>query len=106
MISRARLRAGAIAVLAIALAVAPSKAAALVCSLCGDVNGDGAVDIVDALFVAQTTVGLRGDLDCPAEADVNGKAEAQQTSRQPLEGQVTQAPPPPVTDPVERVRDK
>jgi len=30
------------------------------------------VDIVDALFIAQYTVGLRPSLDCFAQADVNG----------------------------------
>jgi sec-independent protein translocase protein TatA len=50
---------------------------------------------------------LKAETKGLAEDDVQGKAEAQTTGRQPLEGQVTQAPPPPpVTDPVERVRDK
>jgi sec-independent protein translocase protein TatA len=48
---------------------------------------------------------LKAETKGLAEDDVQGKAEAQ-NSRQSLEGQVTQAPPPPVTDPVERVRDK
>ena len=49
---------------------------------------------------------LKAETKGLAEDDVQGKAEAQ-TGRQSLEGQVTQAPPPPpVTDPVERVRDK
>jgi len=41
------------------------------CGLCGDVNGDGVTDIVDALFIAQLTVGLRTTLPCPQQADVN-----------------------------------
>jgi hypothetical protein len=40
------------------------------CILCGDANGDGQVDIVDALFIAQHTVDLRPTLPCPAQADV------------------------------------
>jgi len=47
---------------------------------------------------------LKAETKGLAEDDVTGKAEAQ-SGRQPLEGQVT-PPPPPVTDPVERVRDK
>jgi sec-independent protein translocase protein TatA len=47
---------------------------------------------------------LKAETKGLAEDDVTGKAEAQ-SGRQPLEGQVTQ-PPPAVTDPVERVRDK
>lgn len=39
--------------------------------MCGDVNGDGQSDIVDALFVAQYTVGLRASLPCGAQADVD-----------------------------------
>ena len=40
------------------------------CVFCGDVNGDGQVDIVDALFIAQNTVGLRDALACTAQGDV------------------------------------
>jgi len=47
---------------------------------------------------------LKAETKGLAEDDVTGKAEAQ-AARQPLEGQVT-PPPPAVTDPVERVRDK
>jgi len=47
---------------------------------------------------------LKAETKGLAEDDVQAKADAP-TGRQPLEGQVTQAPPP-VTDPVERVRDK
>ena len=47
---------------------------------------------------------LKAETKGLAEDDVAGKAEAP-SGRQPLEGQVT-PPPPPVTDPVERVRDK
>src|SRR2546427_7936147 len=41
---------------------------------CGDVNGDGVVDIGDALVVAQFDVGLRlcGQLAHPEACDVNG----------------------------------
>src|SRR5512143_830644 len=40
------------------------------CVFCGDVNGDGQVDIVDALFIAQNTVGLRPSLACSSQGDV------------------------------------
>ncbi len=40
------------------------------CGLCGDTNGNGVVDIVDALFIAQHTVDLRPTLRCPIAADV------------------------------------
>jgi len=56
--------------LACTLCAAPRSAAA--CGLCGDVNNSGAVDIVDALFIAQRTVGLRPSLPCSTHADVNG----------------------------------
>ena len=42
------------------------------CNLCGDASGDGVVTIVDALFIAQVTVNLRGTLACPRAADVDG----------------------------------
>ena len=48
---------------------------------------------------------LKAETKGLAEDDVQGKADAP-AGRQPLEGQVTPAPPPPVTDPAERVRDK
>jgi hypothetical protein len=35
------------------------------CPMCGDVSGDRAVTIVDALFISQHTVGLRPTLPCP-----------------------------------------
>jgi len=38
---------------------------------CGDVDGDGAVRMVDALSIAQLLVGLRPTLLCPLRADVN-----------------------------------
>jgi hypothetical protein len=40
--------------------------------LCGDANGDTRTDIVDALVIAQVTVGLRPAVGCPVEADVSG----------------------------------
>src|SRR5262249_54292229 len=43
---------------------------------CGDVNGDGLVDVVDALLVTQQTVGLRSSLACPLQADVNQSGAA------------------------------
>ena len=42
------------------------------CNVCGDVNGDAQVDVVDALFISQLTVQLRTTLPCPNVADVNG----------------------------------
>jgi hypothetical protein len=39
--------------------------------VCGDANGDGTANIVDALFIAQLTVNLRTSLACPVAADVN-----------------------------------
>ena len=42
------------------------------CGLCGDANGDTQTNIVDALFIAQATVGLRAGVGCPVRADVNG----------------------------------
>jgi hypothetical protein len=48
-------------------------------TLKGDVNGDGKVDITDALFIAQYTVGLRtltptqlaaGDVNCDGKVDI------------------------------------
>jgi hypothetical protein len=41
------------------------------CGLCGDVNGNGQLEIVDALFISQFTVELRATLPCVAYADVN-----------------------------------
>ena len=41
------------------------------CGLCGDVNGNGQLEIVDALFISQYTVELRATLPCVAYADVN-----------------------------------
>jgi len=50
--------------------------AAQPCGICGDVNGDGDVNIVDALFIAQHTVGLRTDLPCPDQANVRATGAA------------------------------
>jgi len=47
------------------------RAAAIQCGLCGDVNGDGQVNIIDAMFIAQETVGLRPTLACPEQSDVD-----------------------------------
>jgi hypothetical protein len=59
-----------VALIAASVVVVPS-ARAQNCGLCGDVNGDGFADIVDALFCAQTTVGLRAGLECPGFSDVD-----------------------------------
>lgn len=48
-----------------------STALAQDCGICADANGDGKVDIADALFIAQKTVGLRAELPCPMRADAN-----------------------------------
>jgi hypothetical protein len=50
----------------------PTPTATPSCTLCGDVNGDAQIDVVDALFIAQLTVQLRTTLPCPNVADVNG----------------------------------
>src|SRR6266436_4215459 len=52
----------------------PVLATAVAAVPCGDVNGDGVVDIGDALGVAQFDVGLRlcGQLAHPEACDVNG----------------------------------
>jgi hypothetical protein len=48
-------------------------------ALCGDINGDGAVNIGDALTVAQYDVGLRTCAQAPfahpASCDVNGDGD-------------------------------
>jgi hypothetical protein len=41
-------------------------------ALCGDINGSGAVDIVDALMVAQYYVGIIATLVMPTAGDVDG----------------------------------
>src|SRR5207244_2991666 len=62
--------------LALTLVVAAQAvlAATVAAVPCGDVNGDGVVDIGDALVVAQFDVGLRlcGQLAHPEACDVNG----------------------------------
>src|SRR2546427_4224662 len=52
----------------------PVLATAVAAVPCGDVNGDGVVDIGDALVIAQFDVGLRlcGQLAHPEACDVNG----------------------------------
>jgi len=45
------------------------------CVRCGDVTGDGNVDIVDALFISQHTVLLRPSVPCPELGDVNGNGQ-------------------------------
>src|SRR6266478_3098598 len=60
--------------LTLAVAAQPILATAVAAVPCGDVNGDGVVDIGDALGVAQFDVGLRlcGQLAHPEACDVNG----------------------------------
>src|SRR2546427_2293181 len=55
-------------------AAQPVSATAVAACTCGDVNGDGIVDIGDALVIAQFDVGLRlcGQLAHPEACDVNG----------------------------------
>src|SRR3989475_4228153 len=55
-------------------AAQPVLATAVAAVPCGDVNGDGVVDIGDALVIAQFDVGLRlcGQLAHPEACDVNG----------------------------------
>ncbi len=69
---RRRLAAPVAVALAVAVIMYAAPRPATACGLCGDVNDSGAVDIVDALFIAQRTVGLRPSLTCPAQADVSG----------------------------------
>lgn len=64
------LRAAAALIVSVAMLLGAPAASAQTCGICGDVNGDGEVNIVDALFVAQQTVGLRTSLPCPALSDV------------------------------------
>ena len=45
------------------------------CVRCGDVTGNGNVDIVDSLFVSQYTALLRTMVPCPALGDVNGNGQ-------------------------------
>ena len=45
------------------------------CQVCGDANGSGTVDIVDALVISQTTVGLRSDPPCVLQSDVNADGQ-------------------------------
>jgi hypothetical protein len=41
----------------------------------GDVNGDGSVDLADAVLALQITVGLEPSGDVRLDADVNGDGE-------------------------------
>src|SRR5438132_13721023 len=60
--------------LTLVVAAQPVLATAVAAVPCGDVNGDGVVDIADALVIAQFDVGLRlcGQLAHPEACDVNG----------------------------------
>src|SRR3989441_4264131 len=60
--------------LTLAVAGQPVLAATVAAALCGDVNGDGVVDIGDALVVAEFDVGDRpcSQLTHPEACDVNG----------------------------------
>src|SRR6058998_2181654 len=60
--------------LTLAVAAQPVLAATVAAALCGDVNGDGVVDIGDALVVAEFDVGVRQceQLNHPEACDVNG----------------------------------
>src|SRR3989442_10974396 len=75
LFSRSPLAGLALCVAALVNLVAPSLIRAGVV-MCGDVNGDGAVNIGDALTVAQYDVGLRtcgqGPFSHPEVCDVNG----------------------------------
>ena len=55
-------------------AASPTTTTTVAAVLCGDVNGDGVINIGDALVVAQFDVGLRlcGQLAHPEACDVNG----------------------------------
>src|SRR2546427_1879598 len=75
LFSRSPLAGLALCVAALVNLVAPSLIRAGVV-MCGDVNGDGAVNIGDALIVAQYDVGLRtcgqGPFSHPEVCEVNG----------------------------------
>src|SRR6266403_1995347 len=75
LFSRSPLAGLALCVAALVNLVAPSLIRAGVV-MCGDVNGDGAVNIGDALIVAQYDVGLRtcgqGPFSHPEVCDANG----------------------------------
>ena len=75
LFSRSPLAGLALCVAALVNLVAPSLIRAGVV-MCGDVNGDGAVNIGDALIVAQYDVGLRtcgqGSFSHPEVCEVNG----------------------------------
>ena len=60
--------------LTLAVAAQPVLAATVAAALCGDVNGDGVVDIGDALVVAEFDVGDRpcSQVTHPEACDVNG----------------------------------
>src|SRR3989442_503901 len=77
LFSRSPLAGLALCVAALVNLVAPSLIRAGVVA-CGDVNGDGVVNIGDALIVAQYDVGLRacgqGQFSHPEVCDVNGDA--------------------------------
>src|SRR6266403_5461164 len=75
LFSRSPLAGLALCVAALVNLVAPSLIRAGVV-MCGDVNGDGALNIGDALIVAQYDVGLRtcgqGPFSHPEVCDANG----------------------------------
>src|SRR5438128_11436974 len=60
--------------LTLAVAAQPVLAATVAAAVCGDVNGDGVVDIGDALVVAEFDVGDRpcSQVTHPEACDVNG----------------------------------
>ena len=49
-----------IGIVLLALAAVSGSAFGQICSDCGDVNGDGIVDIIDAMQIGQQTVGRIG----------------------------------------------
>jgi hypothetical protein len=59
-----------VTLVALLASATPAGAQAVRCVLCGDVNGDGVIDAVDALQTAQAAAGLRGAIACPLAADV------------------------------------
>jgi len=57
------------------LTTTPTATLAPQCALCGDISGNGNVDIMDSLFISQYTVLLRTTVPCPALGDVDGNGQ-------------------------------
>jgi len=67
-----RMRRALAACFALAGALFLPAVAGAQCRACGDVNGDGRIDVVDAMLAAQRGARLRGPVRCPLAADLDG----------------------------------